>query len=58
MAKREPWREPPTYLYPDGSKCESESPSNWSHCPNHTFRLGELLDESRGIVIPQLELPL
>jgi hypothetical protein len=58
MAKRELWRERRTYLYPAGSRCESESPSNWSHCPNHTFRLGELLDESRGIVIPQLELPL
>ena len=57
MAKQEPWRERCSFASPTGSKCESVTPRNWSHCPNHTFKLGEFLDESTGTVVRELELP-
>ena len=43
------------YVSPAGGKCESVTPRNWTHCPNPTFKLGELLDESTGTVIRELE---
>ena len=55
--RKEPWRERCTYVSPTGSKCESVTPRNWTHCPNHTFKLGELLDETTGTVVRELELP-
>ena len=45
------------YVSEKGSKCETVTPRNWSHCASHSFTLGEQLDESRDRFRSTLELP-
>jgi hypothetical protein len=57
MANKEPWKERCVYVTESGAPCHSVTPRDWSHCPNHTGKLGQLLDESRGTVTLTLDLP-
>ena len=57
MPKKVPWRERCSYLSPAETKCESVTPRGWTHRPTHTTKPGELLEETTGSMIREVELP-